>query len=307
MKKILAAMVCLYVCWGSTYLAIHYALQSFPPLTMSGVRFLLAGALLCLLRYDAAALRNPSFWRSAFAVGVLLLVGGTGAVAWAEQTISSAQAALSVATVPVWMAVADWLGPARKLPSAGTLAGIVLGTGGVVMLMGSPGQWEIGSLAVLIAALSWTAGSLLSAHVARPKDTVLFTGMTMLWAGIVMTALGVARAETLAGPVTTSALLAWVYLVVAGSLMGLTAYTWLLDNAPPTVVATYTYVNPVVAVLLAAAVGEPLPQQMGLATVMVVTGVALIALQNVRISPRVFEPHMPMVGRASAVPSRRAA
>jgi drug/metabolite transporter (DMT)-like permease len=307
MKKILAAMVCLYVCWGSTYLAIHYALQSFPPLTMSGVRFLVAGALLCVFRYNAEALRNPGFWKSAFAVGLLLLVGGTGAVAWAEQTISSAQAALSVATVPVWMAVADWLGPARKLPSAATLAGIVLGTSGVAMLMGGPGEWEMGSLAVLLAALSWTAGSLLSRHVSKPKDTVLFTGMTMLWAGAIMTGLGLVRAEALAGPVTTSALLAWAYLVVAGSLMGLTAYTWLLDNAPPTVVATYTYVNPVIAVVLAAVAGEPLPEQMALATVMVVAGVALIALQNVRIAPRVFEPHLPMVGRVSPAAARRAA
>lgn len=297
MKKIAVALLCLYVCWGSTYLAIRVALESFPPLSMSGVRFLTAGALLCVWRGASGDLRNLRHWISAAIVGTLLLVGGTGVIAWAEQTVTSGQAALSVATVPVWMALFQWLGPERRRPAAVAVAGMVTGSLGVACLMGSPGQWTAGSVLVFLAALSWTAGSLLSRQLVKPTDTVLFSGMTMVCAGVVMTGLGFLAQEGMRGPVTPTALGAWVYLVVVGSLLGLTAYTWLLENASPTLVATYTYVNPLVAVLLARLAGESLPERLGLATALVVGGVALIAMQGVRFSPRVFCSHLPLVGR----------
>lgn len=293
MKKIVLALACIYLIWGSTFLAVRYVLESFPPLAMSGARFGVAGLALYLF----CRAPRPSWrqWRSAAVVGILMLGTGTGLVAWAEQTVTSGQAALLNATTPLWIAL--WAFYRKGYPGHATLAGIVLSTLGVVSLVGGAGSWTPGALAIFIASLSWTLATILSASLDRPTSSVQYTGMTMLVAGAFLAALSWLTGEHMLGPVTFSAVASWLYLVVAGSLIGLTAYTWLLQNVSPTLVATHTYVNPVVAVALSALAGEALPESMPMALSLVVAGVACISLKDVPVLPeRVFRTWIPMIG-----------
>lgn len=305
MRYIALALVSLYLIWGSTFLAIRYALESLPPFGFSGLRFLTAGLLLCAWRMSRGLRASRREWAAAALVGTLLLGFGNGTVAWAEQSISSGQAALMVATMPMWMALLEWIGPDRKYPGHTTLAGILLGTLGVTTLVGAPGQGSLGSLVVVAGAFSWALGSLLSRRLPKPSDTFLFSGMTMACAGVVLSLVSVLLGESWQGGITLSAGLAWVYLVTFGSIVGLTSYTYLLARVTPTLASTYTYVNPVVAVLLAWGTGEALPEALPLAATLVIAGVALISLRGVSFPARVFQPHLGMLG--DPWPSRRVA
>ncbi len=284
------ALASIYLIWGSTFLAVRYVLEAFPPLAMSGARFALAGLLLLLYVRKPATLKQ---WRSALIMGTLLLSTGTGLVAWAEQTVSSGQAALVNATTPLWIALYSFY--RKGYPGHATVAGIVLASLGLLSLMQDPGSLTIGTLAILIASLSWTAATLISPSLDKPESSMQFSGMTMLAAGAVLTLLSLANNESLAGPITFSAVVAWLYLVFAGSLVGMTAYTWLLRHSSPGLVATHTYVNPVVAVALSALVGEALPATAGMAIVLILAGVVLLTVKT-NLSPRVFRSYIPLVG-----------
>lgn len=286
------ALASIYLIWGSTFLAVRYVLEAFPPLAMSGARFALAGLLLLLYVRKPATLKQ---WRSALIMGTLLLSTGTGLVAWAEQTVSSGQAALVNATTPLWIAL--WSFYRKGYPGHATVAGIVLASLGLLSLMQDPGSLTIGTFAILAASLSWTAATLLSPSLDKPASSAQFSGMTMLSAGAVLTVLSLLTQESMAGPITASAVAAWLYLVFAGSLVGMTAYTWLLRHSTPALVATHTYVNPVVAVALSALVGEALPATAGLAIMLILAGVILLTVKT-SLNARVFRSYLPLVGHA---------
>lgn len=292
---VIAAYAAVYVLWGSTYLAIRYAIDSLPPLLMAGSRFVVAGGLL----YGVERLRGVpapprSGWGRAGLIGGLMLCGGNGCVVWAEQTVSTALAALLVATTPLWMVVLEALRPGGQRPSRRTLWGLAMGLLGLALLVlrpaagdgssgagGSAGSGQLsGALLVVLAALSWAVGSLLSRHRPVPAPPLQGAGMQMLSGGALLLLVGSLHGEwaTLRPQaVTLSSLLALLYLIVFGSVIGFTSYMWLLRVSVPARVATYAYVNPVVAVLLGWAFrGETLSLRGLLGAAVIVTAVALI-------------------------------
>jgi drug/metabolite transporter (DMT)-like permease len=260
---LLAAFAAVYLLWGSTYLAIKYAIATMPPLLMAGARFLLAGTIMTVVGRLSADYEPPTAaqWRTSFVVGGLLLVGGNGAVVLAERFVPSSLAALLVATEPFWIVILGWLWLHGERPSWKVVLGLVLGFVGVYLLVGkqlfagagASTQVLLGVGLVLAAAFSWAAGSIYGLRAPRPRSPVLASGMQMLAGGALLGLLGTATGEWRGlhpGQFGAAAWLGWGYLVVFGSLVAFTAYSWLLQHAPPARVATYAYVNPVVAVLL---------------------------------------------------------
>lgn len=287
MLAVVAAYAAVYVIWGSTYFAIRVAVETLPPFTMAGVRFLVAGTLL----YVAAGWRGPrpsltrGQWGAAALVGVLMLLGGNGLVCWAEQYIASGLAALLVGTVPLWMVVLDWLLYRGPRPTAIASAGLLIGLVGVWLLVGPE---ELGgtrphlgaTLALLGACVAWTLGSLYSRRASLPKPTWLAAGMQMLAGGAALLLVGAAAGEwsrISIGAIHARSLVALAYLILFGSLIGLTAYLWLLQVSTPAKAATYAYVNPVIAILIGAALGdEPLTARIGSGAVVIIGAVVLI-------------------------------
>jgi drug/metabolite transporter (DMT)-like permease len=280
--RLAAAFAALYVLWGSNFLAIRYAAEAMPPFLMMGVRCLIAGAVL----YAWARLRNgdrpaAGQWWPAAAVGTLLFLGCHGLLAWAEQTIPSGVAALVMATTPVWLTLLDW-GSGGARPTGRAVAGLALGLAGLVFLVGpSTGGATLFALLVLVlSAFSWAAGSILSRRLRLPSSLVLASGMQLLAGGVALSFAGLALGEV--GRVdrsmlTPHALGGFAYMVLVSSLIGFTAYTWLLRVAPPTQVGTYAFVNPVVALLVGWAVGgEMISGATLVASAVIVAGVALI-------------------------------
>ena len=258
-----SALGVVYLVWGSTYLAIAIAVQTLPPLLSAGLRFLLAGALLgawLVARHGRAALRvERRQLGGAAVVGVLLLAGGNGLVVLAERTVPSGLTALVVASVPLWIVVFRLVAGDRVAPSLAV--GVLVGFAGVAILVvprGASGEVDpIGLVTVVGATFSWALGTFASPRVPTPRDPLASTAVQMLAGGALLLAVAIAIGEqTRADPssFSTASLAAMAYLVVFGSLVAFSAYTWLLQHAPVSIVATYAYVNPVVAVLLGAVV-----------------------------------------------------
>lgn len=280
------ALVIVYLVWGSTYLAIRVLVESAPPLLGMGSRFVVAGVALAALlaaRGGPRMLRVPSRQLAAAAlVGALLLLGGNGLVAVAEQTVPSGLAALLVAATPLWLVCLRVAAGDR--PRRLSLAGVLLGFAGVALLAqpGSAGDgvatW--GLLMILCASACWALGSFLSARLPLPADPFVATTYEMLLGGGLQLVLGVAVGESRhfdPGAVSGRSWVAWGYLVVVGSLVAFSAYVWLLDNAPISLTATYAYVNPVVAVLLGALLlDEAVTAAILAGGAVVVAGVALV-------------------------------
>ncbi len=293
LSRILAAFAAVYVVWGSTYLAIHFAIETLPPFLMAGARFLLAGALLYgFVRARGAPRPQPVHWRSAAIVGGLLLFVGNGGVVWAERTVPSGVVALLVAMVPLWMVLLEWLRPGGQRPGRAVVLGLVVGFAGMVLLVGpmelagGGGVDPVGAATVLVATLGWSIGSIYSRSALFPSSPLLVTGMQMLAGGAMLTLAGLARGEMAdfdPAAVSTGSAVAFAYLVVFGSLVGFTAYVWLLKVSTPSRVATYAYVNPVVAVLLGwLLANEPLNARILGATGVIVAAVAVITTGGVR-------------------------
>jgi drug/metabolite transporter (DMT)-like permease len=293
--RIAAALGTVYVLWGSTYLGIRVAIDDLPPLTMLAIRFLVAGALL----YAWARPKHPApdgrAWASAAVVGTGLLAVGTGAVAWAELHLDSGLVALIVAMVPLWLAVID-----RTQLSGLAVLGLALGFGGVAALAG-PGSeaFTPAALVVVAGTLGWAGASILARN-APVSPNGLGAAMQMLCGGAVLALAGAARGEL--GDVrmpSLGAVAAVAYLVVFGSLVAFTAYTWLLRNAPTSLVGTYAFVNPVVAVLLGTVfLGEPLALRTVVAGSVIVAGVALIVAAPKRGYSQRREVVQPALGQA---------
>ncbi|HEY8020031.1 MAG TPA: EamA family transporter [Thermoanaerobaculia bacterium] len=283
--KVAVALGLVYLIWGSTYLAIRYAVATIPPLSMAGVRFLIAGAMLYVwARWRGAPAPDARQWRSAGWVGLLLLVGGNGLVVWAEQRVDSGLTALLVSTTPIFMVLLPWWGGKARRPRLAVLVGIFVGLAGVALLVKPSGVGGVdipGTLVLSLASLAWALGSLYSRTANLPASPLLATGIQMLAGGAQMLAVGVLLGEPARfhlAQVSAASLWGFLYLIVA-AVVAFTAYLWLLRAVSPTLVSTYSYVNPLVAVFLGWAIaGEPVTGRTLIAAVIIVASVAMITL-----------------------------
>lgn len=278
-SAILLALVAVYVIWGSTYLAMRIALETMPPFLMAAPRFLLAGgAMYAFLRLRGVASPTREQWVASAKVGVLLLTLGNGAVAIAEQTVSSSVAAIVVASMPIWAAVFGRLGGQRA--RGGEWLGLALGFAGVVLLhLGGGLHLDGRGLVLLAAPITWALGSVWSKKLPLPAGPMA-TAAQMLCAGASMLALAVVTREPWPHPSARS-LGAMLYLATFGSIVGFTAYNWLLRNVRPALATSYAYVNPIVAVLVGWALGGETITRMTLAAAAVsIAGVAMIAARG---------------------------
>jgi drug/metabolite transporter (DMT)-like permease len=290
--KLLLAFAIVYIVWGSTYLAIRYAVQTIPPLLMAGSRFLVAGTLLFAVSLLRTSVRPKLIhWRTAVVLGFLLLFCSNGAVTVAEQRITSGMAALLITSEPMWIVLLNWLRVGGRAPSTREIAGVVIGFAGVALLLSPQMSALHGSLAgsnlfwyllIVLTALTWAAGSLYGIGAPMVADRPMGNGMTMLVGGGMMFFSGLATGEARGfqwHAVSAISIAAWAYLIVFGSLAAFSAYTYLMSNATPAKASTYAFVNPVVAVLLGWSVaGEPLDVRSALAIAIIVGAVMMLTL-----------------------------
>jgi drug/metabolite transporter (DMT)-like permease len=290
-------MLVLYVVWGSTYLGIAIAVDSIPPFLMAAARFLLAGSILLVwsIAREGRSFAMPSGreWRDSAIVGALLLGGGMGMVAFGEQTVPSGIAAILIAMMPVWVAIFGGIFLGERLPRP-AVVGIAIGFAGVAILVGPSAFGGAGALdplglaACLLSPIAWSAGSLFASHRAQlPRRPLVATGMQMVLGGLVLTLMATVSGE-FAGfdpaTITRESAIAFAYLTVIGSLLAFTVFGWMLRVAPLPLVATYAYVNPVVAVILGWLVlGEAIDPRTIVAGAVIVFAVALIVTTRGRM------------------------
>ncbi len=282
------ALIAVYIVWGSTYLAIRFAVETIPPFISAGIRFLVAGAVLYIWQRLAGAPAPKRLeWRSASIIGLLLLLGGNGLLVWGETRIPSGISALFIATVPLWMVVIDALRPRGAKTSPLVWLGVLVGLVGIGLLANpwqphtsSPAYDLLGIGVLIFASLSWSIGSLYSRHASLPQSPLLGTGMEMLVGSLGLFAMGTVLGEWgqfHPAAISMRSLGGLIYLILFGSMIGFVAYTWLLRNAPTHIVSTYAYVNPVVAIILGSFIGnEPLETLEIISAAIIIAGVVLI-------------------------------
>jgi drug/metabolite transporter (DMT)-like permease len=295
LSLVVAAFATVYLVWGSTYLAIRFAIETLPPFIMAGLRFSIAGLiLLAIVRRREPIALTGWHWFKAGLTGSLMLIGGNALVCWSEQYVASGPAALVIATVPLWLVVLDWLVFGGARPTWRIVAGLVIGLFGVFILIG-PSVFvggeaidTIGGLALLAACVFWAIGSLYSRRAKLPGSPFLATAAQMTIAGALLLVIGALAGEGAAldlDRVSTKSVLALGYLIVFGAILGLTAYVWLLSVTTPARVSTYAYVNPVVALLLGYGLAnEPLSSRVLLATSVILGAVILITTSRAKPS-----------------------
>ncbi len=290
---LLLAFAAIYLIWGSTFLAIRYAVETIPPLLTMSVRSAGAGAslfALARLRGDAAPDRRQ--WGQAFVVGGLLFLVCHGVLAWAEQHIASGPAALLSSTIPLWMVVLDWLAGTGPRPRALVVCGLAIGFAGVAMLVlpaersGEGGVDLVTGGVMMLGSISWAWGSLYSRRAGFPESIPLTTGMQLLAGGclLFLVSMGLGEGHRLStAALAPRSVWSLLYLIVFGSVVAFTAYNWLLRVMTPARLSTYSYVNPVVAVLLGwLFAGEPLGLRVLLPTAVIVVGVGLTLVAKAR-------------------------
>ncbi len=285
--KLIAAFAAVYIIWGSTYLAIHFAIETIPPLLMAGTRFLFAGGVLFVWSYLRGA-EMPSFsdFKKASIIGALLLLGGNGMVVLAEKTVPSGLTALIIATEPLMIVLLDWFRRGGTKPTGRVALGMLLGFAGVVFLIGPmniSGNSEVdfwGAMMLMAASFSWAIGSLYASRATIKTQPLMTASIQMLVGGALLLTTGMVKgegAEFSLAAVSFSSLFSMLYLVVFGSLIGYTCYSWMLKVVKPSLASTYAYVNPVVAVFLGWLIaGEAFTSQTAIAAVIILTGVVLI-------------------------------
>lgn len=295
---LVAGLLTLYLVWGSTYLAIRVAVETLPPFLMSGFRFLVASAIMITL---IGVTRGFHFtWgqlRYNILVGGCMLLGGNGLVSWAEQEISSGVATLVVSLSPLFLVLLDWAavgfsgGKFGNRPALLTFLGIAVGCTGLIILVGpdlfstSAANNNLGRLLGLVAAcFFWALGSLMTRYAREPIEPFTGAALQMFWGGVWLVATGWLIGEGVdldVSKFTVNSLLAWGYLVVAGSLIAFTTYVWLMKHYSPAVISTYSYINPVVAVFLGWLIlNETINSRIFLASAVIVVGVALITISR---------------------------
>ena len=287
--RILIAFAAVYILWGSTYLFIKYAIETIPPFMLGGARFFIAGGLLySLARWRGAPSATARDWRLAGVTGVLMLGMGNGAVVWSEQIVPSGIVALIVSMVPIWIVLLDWLRPRGIRPRAPVFAGLGLGLIGMIILIG-PGAIvgeggghvnPVGALALFLGSLGWALGSIITRGRTRSAAPLVFSALQMVAAAVAMTVTSIIVGEPgrfSLSDVSTRSFLSWIYLIIAGSIIGYTAYIYLLGAVSAAKAATYAYVNPVIAVLLGwAFANEPISARTVVAAAVILAGVAII-------------------------------
>jgi drug/metabolite transporter (DMT)-like permease len=287
--RLIAAFAAVYLIWGSTYLAIRFAVETLPPMLMVGARFLIAGGLLLLwARFREGTVPSARDWRTSAVSGTLMLAGGNGAVVWAEQKLPSGIAALLVAVVPIWMVLLDWLRPGGRRPGAAVFAGLALGLAGLLLLVGPDalhggGAVDLASAGVLLAgSLAWAVGSLYTQRAPRATSGSVGSATQMLVGGACSLFVALLLGEPARldmGHASALSFAALGYLIVFGSLIAFTAYLYMLAHTTAAKAATYAYVNPIVAVLLGwAFASEPVSARTLLAAAVILAGVAIITL-----------------------------
>ncbi|MEO8192606.1 MAG: EamA family transporter [Gemmatimonadales bacterium] len=291
-SRIIAAFAAIYLVWGSTYLGIRFAIETIPPFLMGGVRFMLAGAVLyAWARVRSGEKPTALQWRNATIIGAFLILGGNGAVMWSEQFVPSGIAALLVAILPFWIVVIDWLSPGGERPTTGVIVGLVAGLIGIVVLIGPSALHPMtasgggrgmlkGAPVLMLGSLSWAIGSIYSRHAILPKSALLATAMEMFSGGALLLALAFITGEPMRfdpAAVSARSIAGFIYLTTIGSLVGFTAYIWLLKVQPASRVSTYAYVNPVVAVFLGwAFADEALSLRTAVAAAIIIGAVVLV-------------------------------
>ena len=291
--KVWLALATIYLVWGSTFMAVTVAVRDLPPFLSMGIRHLIAGSLLlawALPRGDRAGDRiGPRQLGAAAIFGGALFLGGHGGLAWAQQTVPSGVSALLMGSIPLWVALLDRVVFGKRLHLLAAV-GLVTGLLGLALLLDPFGEGHIdrsGAAVALFAGFAWAAGSLYSRGAPLPQRPIVAAGLAALCGGVLLTATATVSGELGEARFTPEALAAVAYLVVFGTLLGFSAYVWLLRAAPTSLVATYAYVNPIVAVFLGwALLGEKITLQVLAAGAAIVVSVALI----VATSNRVTEP-----------------
>lgn len=295
-SKIWLALIALYIVWGSTYLGIKVAIETIPPFFHAGIRFLISGIILVVWQRAAGqSMPTRRQWMSTAIIGTLLLLGGNGLVAWAEQFIPSGIAALIIGSSPMFLVLAEALRPGGVKPNWQTIVGLFIGFTGIFILIGpseiSGSTTKInpfGVAALLSAAVFWTIGSIYSKTADLPKASLMSTGAQMLMGSVSLFIVSLITGELNgwdATAVSTRSLYGLSYLIFVGSLIGFVSYGWLLQNAPISLVSTYAYVNPIVAVLLGSwLASEKLEPHIWLATGIIIGSVMFI---NSRSKPKV--------------------
>jgi drug/metabolite transporter (DMT)-like permease len=303
--KIWLALLSLYIVWGSTYLAIRFAVETIPPFFHASLRFLIAGIILYIWRRAAGdPAPTTSNWKATAIVGAALLLGGNGLVAWAEKTVPSGIAALMIATSPFWLTLFESFRAGGAKPSWQAILGLIVGFGGVFLLIGPAeitGAEEsfdtFGTILLLLAPFFWSMGSIYAKNADMPKSTLLSTGMQMLTGAVALFLVSVVKGELSGfsfGLVSMRSWLGLLYLITFGSLVGFVSYGWLLHNAPISLVSTYAYINPVVAVLLGNLLAdEPLNGRILVAAAIIIGSVVLINSARQAPAKKKVEPLIP--------------
>ena len=301
--EIVLAYGAIYVIWGSTYLAILFAIDSIPPFLMAGMRFLIAGSMLIVwMRLRGAPRASWHQWRSAGIIGFLLLVVGNGALSWAEQRVPSGIAALIIASIPAMVVILEFLTSGLR-PSVATTGGLSLGSVGTLVLVdparltGSGGVDLVGAGVLMVGSLSWAYGSLYSRRAPQASPALQSTGMQMLSGGILLLVVSAVSGELTSfsvGSVTVKSILAVGYLVVFGSMVAFSSYIWLLKVSTPARVSTNAFVNPLLALVLGwLFAGEELNARVMVASVLTIVAVALIVRGKYRGTRKKLPPTSP--------------
>jgi drug/metabolite transporter (DMT)-like permease len=281
--RVWLALITVYLVWGSTFIALAIVVRDLPPFHAMSLRHLVAGATLLVVALPRGDRAGDAIGRrqigAAFVFGGLLFVTGHGALAWAQQTVPAGIAALLVGTIPIWMALFDRVAYGRRL-AVGAYLGIAVGFAGLAFLFdpfGAGSVDRLGALVIVASAMCWAVGSLYSRGAPLPKRPLVSAGLASLCGGILLAGYSLVSGEIGEAVWTTSAVLGLAYLIVAGSFVGFTAYVWLLRAAPISLVSTYAYVNPIVAVALGWLIlGEDVTAQMIVAGAAVLVSVAVI-------------------------------
>jgi drug/metabolite transporter (DMT)-like permease len=300
--KLALAFVAIYVIWGSTYLAIRYAVETIPPLVTAGIRHSIAGAIMLAWAWWRGFRPTRQQWVAGFALGALFFLIGHGTLHWAEQYVGSGLAALLIATEPMFILVLGWM-MGQKKPSPLSALGLALGVVGVALLTGAEltvkGSSLWGLLAVLLGSLSWSLGVVVSPRLKLPSDALGRTALpTLCGAFMLLIAAGVTGEfqQTHWASISLRSVFGLGYLITFGSVVAFTAYTWLLQRVPPALVATHTYANPVVAVILGWFLAhEPLSLRVVLASIAILGAIVLIRRGERAVAGKVPAPAAPSV------------
>ena len=281
--KLALAFTAIYVIWGSTYLAIRYAVETIPPLVAAGIRHTVAGGILLAWAWARGYRPRREHWISGLVLGAFFFLVGHGTLHWAEQYVGSGLAALLIATEPMFILVLAWASGQQRISRLSAL-GLGLGVVGVAILTGAERSAQSSSLlglaAVLVGSLSWSAGVVISPKLKLPKDALGRTAVPLVCgAALLLIAAGMTGEfqATHWASISLKSLLGLAYLIIFGSVVAFTAYTWLLQRCPPALVATHTYANPVVAVLLGwLLASEPLTMRVVVSSVAILGAIVLI-------------------------------